>query len=401
MNITITPACLSGSIEAIPSKSMAHRLLICAAFADEETKISCPRLSRDITATAECLNALGAEIKYENGCFYVKPITFVKENAEMDCGESGSTLRFLLPVVCALGTDVSIKMHGRLPERPLSPLWEELETHGSVLNRPESDTISVGGKLVGGQFSLAANVSSQFISGLLFALPLLGEDSSIELVGNIESAGYIRMTQDALKIFGIETEMSGNIFDIPSDAVYRTPGKLEVEGDWSNAAFWYVANAIGGKIDISGLDSTSAQGDRAVTDAVKTIASGDCEIDVKDIPDLVPILSVLASVSKGRTEFVNAGRLRIKESDRLRTVCDMLRNLGGDCTETENGLIINGRKKLKGGTVDSANDHRIAMSAAIAALACEGEVTVLGAEATQKSYPDFWEDYKMLGGKIK
>ena len=400
MNLNLTPSLLSGKISAIPSKSMAHRLLICAAFADRDTEIFCPRLSSDITASAECLKALGAEIEYDDGVFCVKAITNVKDMAEIDCGESGSTLRFLLPVVCALGKGAKIKMHGRLPERPLSPLWEELEAHGCSLSK-EGDVLTVGGKLHGGKFKLRADVSSQFISGLLFAIPLLEEESEIELVGNVESAGYIRMTMDALSTFGVQTEMDGNILKIKGGKKYISPVKAVVEGDWSNAAFWYAANSMGSRIEITGLDESSSQGDRKVIEAVNVITSGDCVIDVKDIPDLVPILSVLASVSKGKTEFINAGRLRIKESDRIKSVCEIIKSLGGDCTETENGIIINGVRQLHGGTVDSVNDHRIAMSAAIAATVCEQSVIVLGAEAVNKSYPDFWKDYESLGGKVK
>lgn len=399
MNLKLTPSLLSGKISAIPSKSMAHRLLICAVLADRDTEIFCPRLSSDITATAECLKALGAEIEYDDGVFCVKAITNVKDMAEIDCGESGSTLRFLLPVVCALGKGAKIKMHGRLPERPLSPLWEELEAHGCSLSK-EGNVLTVSGKLRGGKFAIRADVSSQFISGLLFALPLIEEASEIELVGNVESAGYIRMTMDALNAFGVQIE-DGNVLKIKGGRKYKSPVKAKVEGDWSNAAFWYVANTMGSRIEITGLDKNSSQGDRKVIEAVSAIASDDCVIDVKDIPDLVPILGVLAAVSTGKTEFINAGRLRIKESDRIASVCNMLKSLGGDCAETKNGIIINGVRKLRGGTVDSVNDHRIAMSAAIAATVCEKSVTVLGAEAVNKSYPDFWKDYESLGGKVK
>ena len=396
MNVKITPSYLSGKIKVIPSKSMAHRLLICAAFADKETEIFCPKLSSDITATAQCLKGLGAEIEYDGGVFCVKPVVSVKENAEIDCGESGSTLRFLLPVVCALGKGAKIKMHGRLPKRPLSPLWEELEAHGCSL-RKEVDTLVVGGKLRGGEFAVRADVSSQFISGLLFAMPLM-EESTVELTGNVESAGYIKMTMNALESFGVKAELCENT--LKTGGAYISPGKAEVEGDWSNAAFWYVANALGSDVEIDGLDSLSAQGDRAVIEAIESIKAGNAVIDVKDIPDLVPVLSVLAAVTEGKTEFINAGRLRIKESDRLKSVCNMLRNLGGDCTETENGLIIKGAEKLIGGTVDSANDHRIAMSTAIVATVSRGDVTVMGAEAVNKSYPEFWKDYESLGGKV-
>lgn len=400
-NIVITPKLLSGKISAIPSKSMAHRMLICAALADAPTRIHCPSLSKDITATADCLSALGAQIEYREESYFVTPIETPNRDALLDCGESGSTLRFLLPVVCALGVNARLKMHGRLSQRPLSPLWEELQAHGSILDKPETDVISVGGQLRPGEFTLAADVSSQFISGLLFALPLLKAESHITLVGNLESAGYVNMTRDVMAQFGVAAQPWQSGFAIDAGAAYRASGDLAVEGDWSNGAFWLVANALGSSIDVSGLDPRSAQGDRAVVDAIAAIQKGNAVIDAKDIPDLVPILSVLAAVSPGKTEFINAGRLRIKESDRLQSVCDMLIALKGDCIQTREGLIIQGKAKLAGGSVDSVNDHRIAMSAAVAATVCTDPVKVLGAEAVEKSYPAFWADYHRLGGEAK
>ena len=409
MQKTILPGKLNGKLRAIPSKSQAHRLLICAALSDNSSEIYCPVLSKDITATAECLRALGAKIDYSSGTFSVIPAGYIdyterdnaanaaSDYAELDCGESGSTLRFLLPVVCALGKKAHIKMHGRLPERPLSPLWEELCAHGSRLVK-EGDTITVSGKLEPGSYSIAADISSQFISGLLFALPVLHESSTLQLTGKIESEGYISMTRRAQQVFSIAPVYEDKRFIIDKNQSYHSPGEVAVEGDWSNAAFWIAADSLGSSIEVTGLDTDSLQGDKAVTEAVDRIRKGDAVIDCSNIPDLVPILAVTASVSPGMTRFVNAGRLRIKESDRLKTVHAMLAALGGDCTETEDGLIIKGREQLTGGTVDGANDHRIVMSAAIAATVCRGPVNVLGVEAADKSYPDFWSDYASLGG---
>lgn len=401
MLIRIEPAKLHGSIKAIPSKSAAHRLLICAALADKETSISCPALSKDIEATAQCLAALGAGIEYNEGVFYVRPIDKVNENALLDCGESGSTLRFLLPVVCALGGGARIKMHGRLPQRPLSPLWEELERHGAELSRPENDVISVSGRLEAGDYRIRADISSQYISGLLFALPVLERESSLCLEGNIESAGYIDMTRQAQKAFGLDLPFDGRDFTVPAEANYTSPGTADVEGDWSNAAFWLAADALsGGSLEVTGLRADSLQGDKAVVALIESIRAGNAVVDVKDVPDLVPVLSVMAAVSPGKTEFINGARLRIKESDRISSVCRMLRALGARCEEKAEGLVVTGGR-LSGGTVDSENDHRIVMSAAVAAIACEGPVTILGAEAADKSYPAFFEDYKKLGGKIQ
>lgn len=400
MNVSIQPRHLRGSIAAIPSKSAAHRLLICAALADRETKISCPTLSKDIEATATCLRALGAGISYEAGVFSVRPIKEVNKNAMLDCGESGSTLRFLLPVVCALGGGARIKMHGRLPQRPLSPLWEELEEHGAILSRPTEDIIAVGGSLSAGAYSIRADISSQYVSGLLFALPILEGASSLELVGNIESAAYIEMSRQAQEIFGLCPDFDGRKFEIPAEAKYLSPGDAFVEGDWSNAAFWIAANVLsGGGLEVSGLRADSLQGDKAVVKLIEEIGRGNAIVDVKDVPDLVPILSVVAAVSPGITEFINGARLRIKESDRIASVCQMLSSLGIECEEKAEGLVVHGGK-LRGATVDGANDHRIVMSAAVAAIACSEPVTILGAQAADKSYPAFFEDYKKLGGKI-
>lgn len=400
MKAILTPTALQGEIRAIPSKSQAHRLLICAALADSPTRIACRSLSADIEATASCLEALGAKIEYADGAFSVQPISEAVEMAELDCGESGSTLRFLLPVVCALGKGARIKMHGRLPERPLSPLWEELERCGAVLKKPEKDMIEVRGKLCENRFAIAADISSQYISGLLFALPILG-GGEVELTGNIESAGYIEMTVRALREFGAEPKLKGRTYSLERGG-YSSPTEARVEGDWSNAAFWIVADAVSsGKVDCTGLDADSPQGDRAVIEAAKAIAAGNATVDAKDIPDLVPVLAMLASVSPGTTRFINAGRLRIKESDRLATVNEMLTSLGADIEETADGLIVRGKASLSGGRTHARGDHRIAMSAAVAAIACEGEVTIENAESVNKSYPAFWSDYASLGGKVR
>ncbi len=401
MKATIYPSPLSGDIPAIASKSQAHRLLICAALADTATTIACPTLSADITATADCLTALGASIAYADGIFTVSPITAVPAHPVLDCGESGSTLRFLLPVVCALGANAKIIMHGRLPERPLSPLWEQLEAHGAVLSKPQADCIAVSGKLSGGDYTLDAGISSQFISGLLFALPLLGDASRIHLTGTLESASYLDMTVRAQALFGVHSTFDSSCYTLPASQSYRSPGMADVEGDWSTGAFWIVADRIlGGTLNITGLDPTSPQGDRAAEPLSLRIAAGSAVVECRDVPDLVPILSVLAAVSPGETRFINAARLRIKESDRLETTAALLTTLGADVTEQPEGLIVRGRHHLIGGEVDSANDHRIAMSAAIAAIACTEPVVLHRAQAVNKSYPTFWQDYVRLGGRV-
>ncbi len=398
MNVTLFPRQLSGEIAAISSKSSAHRLLICAALADDVTIIRCRDLNRDIEATVNCLRAMGAGITRAGGAFRVAPIRKT-EKAKLDCGESGSTLRFLLPVLCALGQNADILMRGRLPDRPLEPLWSLLQSHGAQLKKSVRDVISVAGKLDATDYTLAADVSSQYISGLLFALPLLG-GGTIHLTGKVESEDYITMTLDALRAFGVETKQTGDTIDVFSGH-YQTPGEIVVEGDWSNAAFWLTADYLSsGTAACTGLRDDSSQGDKAIVPVLAAIRAGGAIIDASQIPDLVPILAVAAALTPGITKIVNAGRLRLKESDRLQTVTDMLTALGGIVEQEQDGLVITGQARLKGGTTDSFGDHRIAMSAAIASVGCLGPVTICNAEAVEKSYPGFFRDFKALGGCI-
>lgn len=408
MELTLPRRPLGGSIAAIASKSQAHRLLICAALADRPTTLVCTELSKDIEATAACLRGLGALPDYQDGAYRITPLHYI-DNAQCDCGESGSTLRFLLPVAAALGTKTTFLLHGRLPERPLSPLWEELEAHGCMLCRPTPDTVRCEGKLTGGAYRMAGNISSQFISGLLFALPLTGEECDIMLTSPLESADYIRMTLAALKAFGITVEEQETGWHIPAGQRYRSIGKATVEGDWSNAAFWLCAGAISKEVTVSGLNADSAQGDKQIApllarfgaevlwkqDAVTVRPQRlrAIEIDARDIPDLVPPLALVAACAEGTTRIYGAERLKIKESDRLQTVADTLRALGGQVEILPDGLLIHGTK-LTGGTVDSQNDHRIAMLAAVASSVCP--VTLRGAEAVNKSYPRFWADFAAM-----
>ena len=392
MDITIQPRLLRGTIAIIPSKSQAHRLLICAAFADKPTQIRCPDTNRDIEATADCLRALGAEILRTETGYSVFPVTELPKSAELNCCESGSTLRFLLPVCGALGVDTTFFMEGRLPQRPLSPLWEELERMGCRLSRPTENTLRCTGKLHPGRYQIAGNVSSQYITGLLLALSLMNEESSLDITGPIESAPYINMTKDALVHFGADP-------DHPGAHPLRSPGYLSVEGDWSNGAFFLVADALGSHLTVDGLKADSAQGDRAVLDCLSLIKNSSPTISAADIPDLIPVLAVAAACHQG-TVFTNIRRLRLKESDRVAAVIAMIENLGGCAWATEDTLTI-GPMPLRGGTVDSMNDHRIAMSAAIAATVCVKPVTILGAEAVNKSYPQFWDEYLHLGGKYE
>lgn len=392
MDITIFPRKLRGNISIIPSKSQAHRLLICAAFAEKPTILICSETNRDMEATVECLNALGAEILRTPDGYSVFPAHSVPNKALLNCCESGSTLRFLLPVAGALGVDATFAMSGRLPQRPLSPLWEEMERMGCTLTRPTADTIRCSGKLRPGHYSIDGGVSSQYITGLLLALSLLDAPSRLEITGTVESKPYIQMTKDAISLFGGDAEH-------PGSKKFRSPGKLTVEGDWSNGAFFLAANALGSELHIQGLNPDSSQGDRAAAVLLPALLETTPVIDASDIPDLVPILSVVAACCHG-AEFMNIRRLRLKESDRVASVIAMIRALGGKAEADENTLRIFGTG-LTGGTVDSVNDHRIAMSSAIAATACTEPVTILGAQCVEKSYPKFFEEYRRTGGNYE
>lgn len=382
MNITITPRALRGDVNVIPSKSQAHRLLICAAFADGPTQLVCSSINEDIAATMDCLRALGAKIQTTDSGLTVFPIAKVPEQAILNCRESGSTLRFLLPIVGALGVDGTFMTAGRLSKRPLSPLWEEMERMGCTLSRPTESTIRCQGKLKSGNYVIDGSVSSQFITGLMFAHMLM-ENCSLTVTGKLESKPYVDLTTAALHLF----------------ANRHSPGYAAVEGDWSNGAFWLAANFLSSDLSIYGLDENSVQGDRAVLDILRKLCDGAVTISAADIPDLVPILSVVAAVKHGAV-FTDIQRLRLKESDRVASVIAMLESLGGRASATEETLTVS-PVPLVGGTVDSCNDHRIAMSAAIAATICKENVTILGAEAVNKSYPQFWAEYRRLGGKYE
>lgn len=395
MDITITPGKLFGSISIIPSKSQAHRLLICAAFADKPTTLICPETNRDIEATAGCLHSLGADIRREKDGYFVAPVRQIPEKAELNCCESGSTLRFMLPIAGALGVDAVFRMEGRLPQRPLSPLWDEMERMGCILTRPTPDTIRCQGRLRPGEYTIDGCVSSQFITGLLFAASLLDSGSVLHITGKLESKPYIDMTRQAMALFGIDT--AG--FVLKGSQKYHSPSKLAVEGDWSNGAFFLAANALGSELTVLGLNENSTQGDRAAAPLLRQLSAENTTISAADIPDLVPILSVVAAANQGAV-FTDIRRLRLKESDRVASTIATIENLGGKAEATKDTLTVFSTG-LKGGTVDAFNDHRIAMAAAIAATACKAPVTILGAQCVEKSYPRFWEEYARLGGNYE
>jgi len=367
MTVTLRPGRLAGEIAAMPSKYDLHRLMIASHLAGLSLE-GLPVISDDIAVTKACLQSMSG-----------------------NCRESGSTLRFLLPVFAALGREVTFTGVGRLPERPMQPLIDQLRAHGCAIDR-EKLPVTIAGQLRPGRFTLPGDVSSQYVTGLLFALPLLAGDSEIALTSPLESRGYVDMTLRTLRKFDIMIRETAWGFQVPGGQAYRSPERpLAPEGDWANAAFWLAAG-----VRVTGLDEASAQPDKAIAGLLAKHGS----MDASQCPDLVPIMAVVMALTPGEGRIVNAARLRLKESDRLHAMAENLVSLGADVTELPDGLVIRGKASLRGGEADSFGDHRIAMAMAIAALHCEGPVTLRGAGAVRKSYPAFWEEYQRLGGQI-
>ena len=409
MNVTITPTRLEGTITPPPSKSQAHRVLIAAALADGVSRIDNVAFSQDIEATMRCLEQLGAAFERDGNTVTVRGLganamSPLRRLAppRLDCGESGSTLRFLIPIALAVRGGGIFSGRGRLMERPQKPYFDLFDEKG-VFYEQTNGVLTVQGLLPPGEYRLPGDVSSQFVTGLLYALPLPDGDSELVLTSPLESAGYAAMTLQALERFGVAVgHRNFRRFQIPGGQVYR-PADAVIEADWSQAGFWYAANGLGSAVKVLGMDPESAQGDRVIAAHLETLSRpGDVDIDVSGCPDLAPPLAAMAAVRSGTTRLTNAARLRIKESDRLAAVTQVLSALGADAAEGPDSLTIRGKDCLAGGIkVDSFNDHRIAMMAAVAATRCGKPVTVTGAECVAKSYPTFWDDYEMLGGKIK
>ena len=387
MNITITPTKLKGPITPPPSKSYSHRALIAAALAGAGSALTNLAPSKDITATHRCLDALAAP----GGGL---PL--------LDCGESGSTLRFLIPIALALRCGARFTGQGRLMERPQKPYFDLFDEKG-IAYAQKDGVLTVQGTLSPGEYRLPGDVSSQFVTGLLYALPLLsGGDSEIILTSLLESRAYVDMTVEVMERFGVHVKETGRGWTVPGGQSYR-PNSLAIEADWSQAGFFYAALGLGNELEIQGMNPDSTQGDRIIVPYYEKLArDGDVELDVSQCPDLVPPLAVHAAVRTGTTRIVNAARLRIKESDRLATVTATLNALGANIEEYPDSLTIHGVDALSGGvSVDCCNDHRIAMMAAIAATRCREPVTLTGAQCVDKSYPTFWNDYRTLGGQIE
>lgn len=416
-DVRIKPFTPLGSLQAPPSKSDVHRAVICAALSGGVCTISPVALSEDIKATIRCAEALGAKAAFEGETLKIDGSKiFENKNALLDCRESGSTLRFFIPVAAAGGVSAEFTGSGRLPERPLGVYEEILPPAGVALESEGGLPLKISGQLKGGVFRVAGNVSSQFISGLLFALPLLSEDSDIILTSPIQSAGYINMTIRTMSKFGVEVDILDNGWHIRGKQHY-VPSDYTTDGDWSQAAFFLAAGAIGGDVEVKNINIDSAQGDRRIAallrefgadleqtgSSVRVKKSGleAIEIDASQIPDLVPALAVCAALAEGNTKIYNAARLRLKESDRLKTTAALINSLGGSARELPDGLEITGVKRLSGGAANGENDHRIVMAAAACAAAAEGEITCTDALSINKSYPTFFEDFKLIGGNYE
>lgn len=418
-NALIKPGLLIGSVDVPPSKSIAHRAIVAASLAGGYSVIENFMISRDMEATIDGMRSLGADILVmEDGkSLKISGGKKIETPIEIDCIESGSTLRFLIPLALVKSKEAVFRGRGRLVERPLGEYLRIFERQGIEYTLQENRLpLSVKGVLKSGEFHVDGRVSSQFITGLLFALPLLKGNSMINIEGKLESRGYVDLTVDVLKDFGIEIgNRSYKEFFIQGDQVYKNRN-FRIEGDYSQAAFWIAAGVLGNGIRLYGLNFHSLQGDKVIIDIIKAmggniIAGNDwieakpsalkgIRIDVSQCPDLVPILSVLGSYAEGVTTIENGARARLKESDRLHAIAAGLNTLGGDLTETAEGLDIKGARKLHGGVVDSFNDHRIAMALAVAASGATGEVTIKESESVEKSYPEFWKDFNRLGGLV-
>ena len=415
MTVTLdSNTALSGTLDIISSKSDIHRCIICASLSDKPTKISFCGLSKDIITTVECVKMLGASAEFYDGELVVIPCdkNKIMQGLTLDCCESGSTARFILPVAAAICKKVSLVGSGRLPERPMSLLCQSLKEHGAEFSSEKIPMTGMQNVKSGGVFTIPGNVSSQYISGLLLMLPLLEDGGEVRITTPLESAGYVDMTVDTMTKFGIKIQKGNGFYRVEPGQHYTSPGQIKAQGDWSSAAFWLCADALGANVVLRGLDENCPQADRYVTEILerfgaKKIVTKDgisfeagrlksIEIDATNIPDLVPVLSVVACAARGRTTIYGAKRLRLKESDRLETTYDFLTRLGGKVEITDDGLIIDGMGKLEGGTVVGHNDHRIVMSSAICSLICKKQVIIEGAQATEKSYTTFFSDFDKL-----
>lgn len=419
--IIISPTALEGKVTIPPSKSLGHRGIISAALSRGVSNVSNVQYSKDIIATLEIMKLLGAKVEKKEDSVVIDGtdiFNYKNEEITLQCNESGSTIRFLIPVALVKEGQYVFEGKGKLVTRPLTSYYEIFDEKGIEYTTTEGGLpLRVNGKLSSGVYKLRGDISSQFITGLLFALPLLEGDSEIVVTTDLESKGYVDLTLDTLKRFGIEiVNEDYRVFKIKGNQQYSARDYY-IEGDYSQGAFFLVAGAIGNNVECMGLRKDSLQGDMAILDILKDMGCSfeetdeyikaipsktkGIDIDVSQCPDLVPILAVLASMSEGETRILNAKRLRIKECDRLNATAVELNKIGADITELEDSLIIRGVKEFTGGEVDSHNDHRIVMALSIAATRAKGDIIINNPMAIEKSYPNFFEDYKKLGGNVR
>lgn len=414
-DVKFSPFVPNGTVNVPPSKSDVHRAIICAAMANGVSRISPVALSNDIKATIGCIKALGADAVLENNVLTVDGTNMYKnKTALLDCGESGSTLRFFIPIAAVGNINATFVGKGKLPQRPIGIFTEALPKAGTVCKTEGGLPLEIKGQLKSGIFEIPGNVSSQFITGLLLALPILEGDSEIVLTSPLESVGYIAMTIRTMKQFGVNIQATEKGWHIKGGQSYKTCD-YTTDGDWSQAAFFMVLGAVSGKVTVKGVAKDSTQGDKKCAEILArfgakvtqldnevTVEKGELKaitIDASQIPDLVPVLSVCAAFAEGTTKIINAERLRIKECDRLKATAELLNNLGGKVKELSDGLEITGVSYLKGGNVNGYNDHRIVMSAAVCAARSDEDITATFAMSINKSYPDFYIDYNSIGGK--
>lgn len=424
-SVKIMPGKLSGTVTVPPSKSMAHRAIISAGLCREESLIANLAFSEDISATVKGMEIMGTFFQqedritgHEGKVLRVRGREINPDgDAVIDCGESGSTLRFLIPLALLSGKPVTFTGRGKLVQRPLNVYYEIFHRQGISYHISDGALpLRVEGLLKPDTFFVPGDISSQFITGLMFVLPLLKGDSRIIVTSELESRGYVDLTIAVLAKFGVRIENKGcREFIISGSQSYQS-SEIEVEGDYSQAAFWLAAGTLGSDIKLKGLSPRSFQGDRVIVNIIeemggKVLAENNwlwacpaqthgIEIDVSQCPDLVPALAVLAALSKGTTRIINGARLRLKESDRLKSTAEELKKLGANIREEGDGLLIFGQEELGGGIVDSWNDHRIAMALAMASLKCRESVVIKNSGAVKKSYPDFWQHFIQLGGNI-
>ena len=414
-DVKFSPFVPNGTVNVPPSKSDVHRAIICAAMANGVSRISPVALSNDIKATIGCIKALGADAVLENNVLTVDGTNMYKnKTALLDCGESGSTLKFFIPIAAVGNINATFVGKGKLPQRPIGIFTEALPKAGTVCKTEGGLPLEIKGQLKSGIFEIPGNVSSQFITGLLLALPILEGDSEIVLTSPLESVGYIAMTIRTMKQFGVNIQATEKGWHIKGGQSYKTCD-YTTDGDWSQAAFFMVLGAVSGKVTVKGVAKDSTQGDKKCAEILArfgakvtqldnevTVEKGKLKaitVDASQIPDLVPVLSVCAAFAEGTTKIINAERLRIKECDRLKATAELLNNLGGKVKELSDGLEITGVSSLKGGNVNGYNDHRIVMSAAVCAARSDEDITATFAMSINKSYPDFYIDYNSIGGK--